>query len=141
VKTELARLQPGEIIIAGGPAAVSNAVMSQLEAYDTGGGVIRVYGADRYGTAAALSKFHFPTPPAGHIAYVTTGSNFPDAIGAGPVAARRGAPIILVRSTSVPEVSAAELNRLNIRRIILLGGAKAVSMGVHSQLERYASGG
>jgi len=141
IKAELDRLNPGRIIIAGGPSAVSNAVATQLDAYDTGPGVQRVSGFDRYGTAAALSKHHYPVPPARQVAYVATGSNFPDAIGAGPAAARRNAPIILVQATAIPSVSATELNRLNLRRILLLGGTRAITMTIHTRLEQYADGG
>ncbi len=36
------------------------------------------------------------------VAYVATGENFPDALGAGPAAAADAAPILLVRKTRSP---------------------------------------
>ena len=132
LRDELTRLQPGRIIIVGGPGAVSDAVAAELDAYDTGGGVLRLAGQDRYGTAAALSAFHYPSgAPA---AYVATGENFPDALAAGPVAAMRNAPTILVRRGFIPDPSISELDRLNPRRIYLLGGPNVVSMEVEAGL-------
>ena len=74
--------------------------LAALDAYDTGGGVLRIGGVDRYDTAAMLSAFHHPSGAA--LAYVATGQNFPDALGAGPAAAVRGAPTILVRGDVDP---------------------------------------
>lgn len=48
-------LQPCDITVLGGPAAVSDAVLEQLRAHTTGG-VIRLAGADRFETAAALAR-------------------------------------------------------------------------------------
>lgn len=56
---ELARLDPRYIRILGGTGVVSEAVATQLKAYataDTGDEVTRIAGADRYATAAEISK-------------------------------------------------------------------------------------
>ena len=132
IAAELERLDPGRIIVVGGSAVVSDAVLAELDAYDTGGGVLRIGGVDRYDTAAALSAFHHPGGAA--LAYVATGQNFPDALGAGPAAAVRGAPTILVKATSIPPHSGGELDRLNPTRIILLGGPTVVSRSVYEAL-------
>jgi putative cell wall-binding protein len=55
---ELARLRPAHIVVVGGPAAVSNAVVQGLVPYAPGG-VRRIAGADRYATAAAVSAATF----------------------------------------------------------------------------------
>ncbi len=132
IAAELDRLDPGRIIVVGGPAAVSDAVVAQLDAYDTGGGVQRIGGADRYQTAAILSEVHHPA--GAPLAYVATGQNFPDALGAGPAAAVRGAPTILVKSNEIPPYSGGELNRLNPTRIILLGGPSVINRTVQDAL-------
>jgi putative cell wall-binding protein len=129
---ELDRLDPGRIIVVGGSAAVSDALVEQLEAYDTGGGVQRIGGADRYQTAAMLSSFHHPG--GAPLAYVATGQNFPDALGAGPAAAVRGAPTILVKANEIPPFSGGELDRLNPTRIILLGGPSVITRSVQEAL-------
>jgi putative cell wall-binding protein len=136
IAAELERLDPGRIVVVGGSAAVSDAVVAALDAYDTGGGVQRIGGVDRYDTAAMLSAFHHPTGAA--LAYVATGQNFPDALGAGPAAAARDAPTILVRGTLIPPASGAELDRLNPARIILLGGPAVITSSVEDALAAYA---
>ena len=136
-RTALTRLQPGRIIVLGGTVSVSAGVASALDAYDTGGGVLRLAGADRYATAAAISRHHHPS--GAPMAYVATGLDFPDALAAGAPAAVRGAPTILVKS-SVPSASATELERLDPVRIIVLGGPRVVSQPVFNALFAFADG-
>ena len=94
-RDELARLQPGRIVIAGGPGAVSDGVAQALQAY-TSQPVSRLAGADRYETAAAVSRASFgPGVPA---AFIATGRSFPDALAAGPAAIRMGGPVLLTQT-------------------------------------------
>jgi putative cell wall-binding protein len=137
-RNALIRLQPGRIIVLGGTAAISARVATALDAYDTGGGVLRLAGADRYATAAAISRHHHPS--GAPMAYVATGMNFPDALAAGAPAAIRGAPTLLVRNVGVPTSSARELERLNPRRIIVLGGPRVVNQSVFNAMSAYADG-
>lgn len=136
-RNALTRLQPGRIIVLGGTVSVSAGIAAQLDTYDTGGGVVRLSGADRYATAAAISQYHHPT--GAPMAYVATGLNFPDALAAGAPAAIRGAPTILVKGF-VPPSAAAELERLNPVRIIVLGGPRVVNQSVFNALFAYADG-
>lgn len=53
---ELERLEPGKIVIFGGPDAVSDGVEDALANYATTGKTERLEGLDRFGTAAAISK-------------------------------------------------------------------------------------
>jgi putative cell wall-binding protein len=73
------------------------------------------------------------------VVYVATGENFPDALGAGPVAALVKGPILLVRKTSIPSQTAAELTRLSPDKIIIVGGTAVISNGVQTALGAYAS--
>src|SRR5664280_1662708 len=63
----------------------------------------RLAGADRYGTAVAISQSGFlPQSPGGQFAaMVASGANFPDALAAGPVAASSGGPLLLVPQDGV----------------------------------------
>ncbi len=135
LQQELIRLRPHRIIVVGGPGVVSDGVLAALDAFDTGGGVLRIGGADRYATAAALSAFHFPGGAT--FAYVATGANFPDALAAGPAAAIRGAATLLVRAPAIPPSTATELARLNPGRIYVLGGPNVISGAVQAQLGTY----
>ncbi len=132
-----AGLPGANIVVIGGPAAVPQAVLAKLATL-TYGSVSRVYGANRYATAAAISAKVFS--PGVSTAYVATGDNFPDALAAGPAAGSEGAPILLVRNGSVPSETAQELNRLKPGRIVVVGGTAVVSNTVMSQLAAYTTG-
>jgi len=126
---------PGDPTIAGGPAAVSTAVAAQIEAI-TGASSDRIAGANRYATAAALSAAaHDPGVP---LAYVTIGTNYPDAISLGSVAALQSAPVLLVNS-GIPTETRIELSRLSPGKIVVVGGPAAVSVDVATQLAEYSS--
>ena len=58
---ELNRLNPDQIIVAGGTGVVSASVQAQLDAFTTGS-VTRQAGANRFATAAAMSAA--TSPPA-----------------------------------------------------------------------------
>ena len=119
--TELERLNPQRIVMVGGPAIVSDYVATLVARYQTGGGFTRLFGADRYATAAAISANTFA--PGVSTAYVTTGENWPDALAAVPHAARAGGPLLLTRGSALPASVAAELERLDPGRIIVVGGS------------------
>jgi putative cell wall-binding protein len=135
--SELNRLKPASIIVLGGVGAVSNAVQAALDPF-TAGPVTRVAGADRYGTAAAISSITYaPGVPA---AVIASGETLADAVAGGPPAAVRGSPILLVRGGSIPPETAAELTRLKPASIIVLGGAGVVSDAVLAALRGYTGG-
>ena len=138
-KSELARLRPGRIVVLGGSAGVSDAVMAALGAYQTGSGVSRIGGADRYATAAAVSRATFA--PGLATAYIATGLTFPDALVGGAAAARAGSPVLLTPPGGLPAPTEAELRRLAPQRIVVLGGTSAVSEGVVARLRTLATTG
>ena len=107
---ELTRLQPQRIYILGGPAVVSDAVAAQLDAY-TAGPVDRLWGPDRYATAAAVARTFWSR----HMAFVATGQNFPDALAGGAVAGRDGAPVLLAKGSPFPLATGQEILRLGPR--------------------------
>ncbi len=94
--------------------------------------VDRLFGATRIETAVAISKEAFPGGSAA--VYVANGSNFPDALAAGPAAAIRNAPLLLVNRDSVPQVVRNEITRLFPGTIYIVGGTGAVSSTVAAQL-------
>jgi len=135
--SELARLKPGRIVVVGGTAVVTDAVLTAAAKY-TKGSVVRVAGANRYATAADVSSFAF-SPGVGTVV-IATGENFPDALAGGPAAIVWGGPMLLVQHNAVPTATVAELQRLKPGRIVVLGGTAAVSSSVASQLAAYTSG-
>ena len=132
--TELNRLQPGRIVILGAGGVVSANVANALQAFTTGT-VTRLSGDNRYATAAAISAATYA--PGVAIAYVATGANFPDALAGAAAAGWQGAPILLVTKDSIPAATAAELQRLNPGRVVILGSTGVVSEAVRIQLQQY----
>ncbi len=88
----------------------------------------RLSGADRYATAAAISKATYA--PGVPVAYVASGLGFADALAGAAAAGKTGGPLLTVPGTTIPAATAAELTRLKPARIIVLGGTSVVSDGV-----------
>ena len=89
----------------------------------------RIGGSDRYDTAVQIAKANFSTPGI-PVVYVASGENFPDALSAVPIAAVKGAPLLLVTSSAVPQGVFDELNSLKPKQIIIVGGEAAISPAV-----------
>jgi putative cell wall-binding protein len=138
-RAELTRLRPGRIVVLGGSGVISDSVASALAAFQAGGGVTRIGGADRFATAAAVSGATFN--PGLATAYVATGLTFPDALVGGAAAARAGSPVLLTRPGGLPPSTEAELRRLAPGRIVVLGGPNAVGESVVAQLRTLATSG
>lgn len=92
---------------------------------DTAG---RLFGRDRFETAAAVARASFPN--GARTVLLATGLDFPDALAAGPAAARTGAPILLTFPDRLPAPTAAEIARLQPERVLVLGGPAAVGEAV-----------
>lgn len=134
--TELGRLRPARIVILGGVDVVSTAVENEAKQF-TSGTVTRIGGRDRFETAALVSSVTFePNVPA---VYLATGANFADALAAGPVAEGK-APILLVKSDSIPEATRRELSRLRPQKIVILGGVEAITASVQADADQFTTG-
>ena len=126
----LATLDPEEIILLGGPAAVGEDVSEQLSSSAT---VRRWSGANRYATSAAISRNTFAD--GAHTVFVATGAVFADALSSGAVAGGMSGPVLLTSPTSLPSEVTAEIQRLAPEEIVILGGTSAVSASVERQLD------
>jgi putative cell wall-binding protein len=132
----LAALRPSNIVVLGGPAAVSDTVVAQLNLLATGGAV-RVSGTTRDATSAAISARAFK--PGVPVAYVANGGGYADALAGAAAGAYRQGPVLLVGRDSVSSEVSAELRRLSSQSIVVLGGAGVVSDGVLGQMRSYSS--
>lgn len=132
-RAELLRLAPARIVIVGGTSAVSAGVAAELAAH--AGSVVRRAGADRHATAASVAQYVFPG--GADRAFLATGLNFPDALGAVSAAGRQGAPILLVSGGGLPTVTGNELRRLTPDRVYLLGGESVVGVDVAKTVQRW----
>jgi glucose/arabinose dehydrogenase/putative cell wall-binding protein len=135
---ELNRIKPQRIWVLGGTSVISEGVRAALVPYASTGQVTRVSGADRYATAAQISARWYA--PGVQAAFVAVGTNFADALSGAPAAALRDSPLLLVRSTTIPAPTAAELDRLNPQRIYVLGGTAVINGAVASALAAHTSG-
>ncbi|MCL4078206.1 S8 family serine peptidase [Coriobacteriia bacterium Es71-Z0120] len=98
------------------------------------GRVFRIGGADRYATAVAASKAVFGSGECATVV-IASGERFPDALAASPLAGALHAPVLLVRRDAVPDVTLAEIERLGVTRVVVVGGPAAVASGTVAALE------
>ncbi len=98
--------------------------------------VIRLAGADRFATSAAVwsDPTEYPDGMGGTV-YVANGLSFPDALGAGPAAARSGSPLMLVQKDSIPAAVLTQLERLAPQKIVMVGGPAVLSESLKTQLQ------
>ncbi|MEJ7803938.1 MAG: PQQ-dependent sugar dehydrogenase [Candidatus Limnocylindria bacterium] len=137
-RTELDLLNPTEIVVLGGTSAISESVRTALVPYASTGAVRRVAGADRYGTAAAISSSYYDAGvPA---AFIATGSGFADALTGAPAAALFDSPLLLTSRDVLPQSIKNELARLKPQRVYILGGTSAISSSVGAALDAYTTG-
>lgn len=115
------------ITVVGGTAVVPEAAAATAA---EGRELVRLAGKERYATAAAITEEAIARLPAGPgPLIVATGDTFPDALAAGPLAARLDAPILLVPSDgALPERAEALLTAHADRfdRVLVMGGAAAL---------------
>lgn len=135
VVAEIARLGARDVYVLGGSRAVHDAVLAEVRSALPGVRVTRVDGADRYATASRVASATLGANPAwdGHV-FVATGATYADALAAGPVAAALGRPLYLVSERSADAV-VAEMRRVGVARVTVLGGPAAVAAGIVSKIE------
>lgn len=82
----------------------------------------RVYGKNRYETAANLSrKFQISDN-----IILVSGENFPDALVSSSIAFRLEAPILLTSKDNIPKETMDEINRLNPTNVYIVGGEGSI---------------
>jgi putative cell wall-binding protein len=133
VRAELKRLKPKAVYLIGGTGAIGAGVAAQVKAA-TGVTPVRVAGADRYATSAAIAAKFFPSSSAG--VFVATGLGFPDALSAASAAAGKGAPVLLVPGLAAQATPAvvAQLRLLHPSAIYVVGGTGVVSPALAASL-------
>ncbi|MGA1835569.1 cell wall-binding repeat-containing protein [Herbiconiux sp. 11R-BC] len=96
----------------------------------------RVSGADRYEVGVAVAARAYPG--GAPVVYVATGTNYPDALSAGPAAAAQGGPLLLTSPDALPASVAAEIAALHPSTIVIVGGTASVSPAVEGALRGLA---
>lgn len=105
---------------------------------DTDTDVQRIYGSNRYATAAKVAE---AWPSGVALAYVVSGENFPDALTAAARAGALDAPLLLTARASLPAATKQALDRLKPARIVVVGGTTAASDAVVQALQSHATNG
>ncbi len=93
--------------------------------------VKRFAGANRYSTAAVISKSSFDSSKT---VILSSGSNFADALAGVPLAVMQNAPIILTTKDTIPDESLAEIKRLGAKKVLILGGKRVISADIEKAL-------
>lgn len=134
--TALGDLDPTDIIVLGGEAAVDAATATDLGAY---GAVTRLSGSNRYDTAVAISQWAYPTDGTADAVVIATGTNFPDALAAASLATQVNGPVLLSPTGNLPQNVSDEIERLDPATIYIIGGTAAISTAVADQLATLAT--
>ncbi|NYF11205.1 putative cell wall-binding protein [Leifsonia sp. AK011] len=98
--------------------------------------LLRIAGANRYATGVSISYGQWDTADA---VFIVSGTNFPDALSAGPAAAHIASPLLLTAPDSLSPVVAERLAELEPEYIFIIGGTPTISQTVENQLQGYAS--
>lgn len=136
---EIARVTQGKaatVYILGSTAAVSSAVEDTLAEHYT---VVRIAGATRYGTSAAVAE-KIADLPGGEAStvLVARGDDFPDGLALGPLAYAKGFPVLLTSPRELPRETADELGLLAPTDAYVAGSEAAVSAAVFGQIDALA---
>lgn len=112
---------PQHVVILGGTGAVSSAVEKQITTLLPAAVVDRADGVDRFETAAIIAAGLWAD--GAKTAFLASGTSFPDALGATPVAYVNDGPILLTKSTCTPEATDIALHDIVKPDLtVLLGG-------------------
>jgi len=135
-KIALAELEAKNIYIVGGPAAVSDAVVTELTTEGYQVNRIREEGGNRFSTAAKVAMEIGEATDNTAIIASGNNQNLVDSLIAGPLA-HQGHPILLVDNANgvVPQETLDAIDELGIETLLIVGGALAVSEAIEAELE------
>ncbi|WP_432547015.1 cell wall-binding repeat-containing protein [Kineococcus sp. SYSU DK004] len=136
-KSETARSSAAvQALRAGGTVTAGASSEATTAATDVGAGAVRLSGRDRYETAADVAGTFWDAETTA-IVYLASGTSSADALSLGPSTMLAG-PLLLTERDRLPEVTRAELVRLEPCFVVVAGGAAVVSDAVVLDAERYA---
>lgn len=94
----------------------------------------RLWGMDRYETGAAIVEEGWQSTS--YYAVIVNGENFPDALSAAPLAQKYNAPILLTQNNGLESNTAAQLKRLNVKSVFIVGGEGVVTPKVEKDIKK-----
>jgi putative cell wall-binding protein len=120
-----------DIIVIGGPPAVSDKVVTQLKGLSTKPTVFRWSGPDRYATAQdvitkATAKWNLKPTSVG----IALGNNFPDALVGGAAMGNRGGILVISPPTTLSDAARTLIttNKDAIRSVEIFGGTNVIDV-------------
>lgn len=131
VFAKIKEINPANIYIIGGTAAVTGSVETKLSGL--GGKVVRVAGENRYSTSVKIAEaFGMQNAEAAVFAY---GGNFPDGLTGGVLAAGLNAPVLLISNSNYKEANEfLKKGNIGITDMYVMGGTAAISDDTVSKL-------
>ncbi len=135
---EIKRLGARTAVIAGGPGSVDPHIAQVLS--DAGLTVQRVAGAEAAATAASMASRTLTALKASSrswdkTVFLAASDDWPDALAAGPLAARKGWPLLFTEGSTLSTVTSDALTSLRATKVIVLGGTGAISESVVTRLK------
>lgn len=122
VAEAITKLKATKVVVLGGTGSVSDAAVKAVAGKAT---VTRIAGANRFETAAEISKNLFPEGKTSAKVYLANGITLVDALVGGTMT--DGAPILLTNgSGTLPAATLNEIKRLKPSEVVALGGEGAV---------------
>ncbi|HWH31564.1 MAG TPA: cell wall-binding repeat-containing protein, partial [Egibacteraceae bacterium] len=137
VRDALRDLAPPLVQVIGGPGAVADGVEAAAREA-AGGQSARLAGSNRFATSVAVADEAVRLGLSAPRAWLATGHAFPDALAAGPAAAREGAALILVDGREPGGAPEPEewLRGRGVSDAIAVGGHAAITEEVRLHLAR-----
>ncbi len=123
------------VLVLGGPAAVSDDVVGELESIRSITHVERLAGANRYATAAEIATATVDLATVGTTAFVVNGEAWPDALAVAPVAAYNESVVLMTRKSSVPAVTMDWMDDNGITDVVVVGGEAVVDATAYAELD------
>jgi putative cell wall-binding protein len=125
------------IVIAGGSGSVSDSSVNELKGFGiSAGNILRLSGGNRYQTSLAIAK-NYETLFTNDIS-IATGTNFPDALAGGVLAAQKKTPLLLMAAPSsaqpiIPEMESF-MRACKPQNVYIFGGEASVPTSVLSKV-------
>lgn len=111
----------GTVYVVGGPGAVSPAVTAAIRGM--GIRVVRLWGWDRYGTAAAVARYL--GDPSG-TAVVATGLRYAEGMTVAPIAGKAGWPVLWADGQGLPATEREAIRAVGVRTVYAVGSPATV---------------
>ena len=134
VLQEIKRLNPSQIIIAGGTESINKEVENQLK--QLGIKQQRIAGHDRFETAVKLGEQIRANSTNKKEIILVNGFNNIDALTAGSLASKLNIPILLTQSDQLNETTKKAIKDWGIEKVTIIGGQTQVSETIASKLSK-----